>query len=89
MSRDVEGVEEGDVLGVRYESVYGSTAAEHTAVVSATDAGHHVEGEDQSGEAVELRTDGDVAIEVATPDKYGHTQRVGYVAEVTRMGWTN
>ena len=87
-TRDVSGVNAGDVIGVRYESVHGSPAADHTMVLRVTDAGHNVTATAFGGDdTFVVRTDGPTATELAKEDTFGNARRVGYVADVTRMGW--
>jgi len=86
-TRDAAGVDKGDVIGVRYESVHGSNAAEHTAVLTVTDAGYNLTATDNNDNEYVVRTDGDDAMELAKKDKYGNARRTGWVDEVTRMGW--
>jgi len=85
-TRDVSDVDAGDVLGVRYESVHGGPAAEHTIVLHVTDTGHNVTAT-HDGDTFVVRTDGRTATELAKEDTFGNARRVGYVADVTRMGW--
>ena len=86
-TRDVAGVEAGDVIGVRYESVHGSNAAEHSHVLTVTDATYNVSATDSDGNEYVLRTDGTDATELAKMDKFGNDRRTGWVSNVTRMGW--
>ena len=85
--RDVAGVEAGDVIGVRYESVHGSNAAEHSHVLTVTDATHNVSATDSDGNEYVVRTDVTDATELAKMDKFGNDRRIGWVSDVTRIGW--
>ena len=86
-TRDVTGVEAGDVIGVRYEPVHGKTGSEKTTVLTVTNAGYNVTATDDDGHEFVVRTDGSDAMELAKKDKYDNARRTGWVAEVTRMGW--
>ena len=86
-TRDVTGVEAGDVIGVRYEPVHGKTGSTKNSVLTVTEAGYNVTATDADGNEFVVRTDGSDAMELAKKDKYDNARRTGWVAEVTRMGW--
>jgi len=47
----------------------------------------HALDTDPDGETFVVRTDGRTATEIAKEDTFGNARRVGYVADVIRMGW--
>ena len=88
-TRDITGVEAGDVIGVRYEPVHGKTGSTKDAVLTVTDSGSNVTATDDDGNEYVVRTDGGDAMELAKKDNFGNARRTGWVDEVTRMGWAD
>lgn len=86
-SRDVSGLEAGDVIGVRYEPVHGKNSSTTTMVMTITDEGMGTHATDKDGSIYQIRTDGGDAMELAKVDSYGNPRRNGWVDEVTRIGW--
>jgi len=81
-------VDEGDVIGVEYESIHSSaTAASQTQVLEVVDTTWDPVAENDDGETFTLRTDGGTVTEIAKHDSHDNARRVGYPELVARMGW--
>jgi len=84
----LEAVEEGDKIGVEYESIHSDAMADaQTEILTVVDNEWDTVGENNDGERFTLRTDCGTITEIAKHDKHDNPRRVGYPKHITRMGW--